>query len=93
MSNKVVVDDQCNGWAKNNEKSIRQKYADIRYVGEIPNLPAGCSDAIVAAYCIKNDCDLLTYDKRAYTYWLEQDGVDKVHISMFDMSTYQISIP
>ncbi len=82
MGTSVLVDAQTKGWGTDNEEQIRQAYTDVKYVGESPNLPSDSSDHVIASYCLDNDCDLLTQDKKAYTPWLDQ-GADKVHISIF----------
>ena len=89
MSTSVLVDYQIKGWGTKNEEQIRQAYTDVKYVGESPNLPSDCSDHVIASYCLDNDCDLLTHDKKAYIPWLDQ-GADKVHISIFSRSNQTV---
>ena len=84
MSGGVLIDYQIKGWAKKNEQKIKNNYSEIRYVGEPPNPGAGSSDSILASFCVNNDYDMLTSDKKAYATWLEGPGPSEVCISVFD---------
>ena len=80
---RVLIDYQIKGWAQRNEQKVKDAYSEILYVGDQGNPPAGGSDSVLASFCAKNGCDLLTADKKAYAPWLEQ-GAREVRISMFN---------
>lgn len=78
----VLIDYQIKGWAKTNERKIKDDgYSDIRYVGDPPNPDSGSSDSVLASFCMAHGCDLLTADKKAHVPWLEQGA--EVRISGF----------
>ena len=90
----VLIDYQIKGWAKKNERQIAGDYSDILYVGEQPSPASDNSDSVLASFCMANNCDLLTSDKRAYVPWLEQ-GASEVRISRFaagGQSVYRVRI-
>ena len=79
----ILVDHHLNGWAKENEQQIRRCYSQIHYIDDHVDLNEDSPDSELASFCIANDCDLLTSDKKAYAHWLEKLDVKAVHISTF----------
>ena len=49
------------------------------------NPSADATDLELASFCEKNNCDLLTGDKRAYASLLQNEHVKAVQISKYDM--------
>ena len=86
MRNDVLIDYQLKGWAKDNEQQIKKDYPNIHYVGEEPNPSASSSDSMLASFCKKHACDLLTCDKEAYAPMLEDRGTKSVQISAYGMN-------
>jgi len=80
----VLADYNRRGWAEENETRIRKDYPKILHVGVDSNPPPDSSDEIIAEFCEKNNCDLLTSDKRAYAALLKNDHVKAVQISKYD---------
>ena len=80
---KVVIDKDTLGWAKEHEKELLQQYDKILKVSEESDLPQRSFDSEVAAYCKKNECDLLTMDKTAYIYYFDV-GIKTIQISRED---------
>ena len=89
MRDCVVVDAPLIGWARESEQRIKGDYAEIIPVPDAPGLSASSSDSAVASFCIKNGCDLLTSDKKAYTPMLDEHGAREVHISLYDSNAPQ----
>ena len=85
MTCRVLIDYQARGWAERNEPTIQKEYSDIRYVGTEPNPAAGAPDWEIASFCLGNDCDLLTKDKKAYICLLDVQNVEAVRISKYAM--------
>ena len=79
----ILIDHHLNGWAKENEQRIKRCYSKIHYIDDHVDLNEDSPDSELASFCIANDCDLLTSDKKAYAHWLEKLGVRAVHISAF----------
>ena len=84
MNDTVLIDYQIKGWALKNESLIRERYSEVRYVGDPPNPKANGSDSAMTRFCMDNNCDLLTSDKRAYAPLLEEWGAGEVRISLFN---------
>ncbi|MXX20902.1 MAG: hypothetical protein F4Y82_03860 [Cenarchaeum sp. SB0665_bin_23] len=94
MTDKVVIDNQSQGWANDNMKLIQNSYKQINHVKDLPDMTADSSDWLVAAYCIQNNCDMLTSDKGAYTAWLDHE-IKGVRISVFgkgEQTIYKIQL-
>ena len=85
MTCRVLIDYQAQGWAEMNEPTIQKEYSDIRYVETEPNPAAGAPDWEIASFCLGNDCDLLTKDKKAYTCLLDVQNMEAVRISKYAM--------
>ena len=85
MTHKILIDYNRRGWAEEKESKIKNDYPEILYVGVEPNPPGNSSDLEIASFCEKNNCDLLTGDKRAYASLLINDHVKAVQISKYDM--------
>ena len=85
MTRRVLIDYQARGWAERNEPTIQKEYSDIRYVGTEPNSAADAPDWEIASFCVGNDCDLLTKDKKAYICLLDVQNVEAVRISEYTM--------
>ncbi len=83
MARQVVVDKDILGWADEHLKDLQKNYDRILQVGKHPDLPQRSFDEVVAAYCQKNDCDLVTGDARSYTHFFDV-GIKSVHISRHD---------
>lgn len=86
MSDTVLIDYQIRGWASKNESLIRERYSEVRYVGDPSNPKMNSSDSAVTRFCMDNDCDLLTSDKKAYAPLLEEWGAGEVRIALFGES-------
>lgn len=69
MADKIVIDKDIIGWGNLHEKQLSNNYAKILKVGIDPDLPQRKRDDEIASYCKDNDCDLLTADNEAYTYY------------------------
>lgn len=82
----ILIDQPLNGWAKENEQRIRKCYSKIHYIDDHVDLKENSLDSELASFCIANDCDLLTSDKKAYVHWLEKLDVKAVYISAFGMN-------
>lgn len=80
----VLIDHDEHGWADKKNEKIRKEYEEIQYVGEDPNPQMGASDEEIATFCEKNNYDLLTADKKAYTDMLKNTRVKAVQISKYD---------
>jgi len=85
LTHKVLIDYNRLGWAEDKESKIKNDYQDILHVGVDPNPPPESSDLEIASFCEENNCDLLTGDKRAYAYLLQNEHVKAVQISKYDM--------
>tara|TARA_B100000949_G_C13887562_1_gene287320 strand:- start:120 stop:419 length:300 start_codon:yes stop_codon:yes gene_type:complete len=73
MVKSVVIDKDVLGWARDRRRDLLKRYEKILEVGELVDLPQRSFDSSVASYCKKNDCDLLTSDKTAYTHYFEKN--------------------
>jgi hypothetical protein len=82
----VVIDHDILGWGEDHREGLLKTYQKIVKVGTEPGLERRKSDLVVASYCKKNDCDLLTGDLRAYQYYFDA-GVKSVQISRYDWET------
>ena len=86
MCNSVLIDYQLIGWARANDSRIRKDYPTIHRVGETPDVNASSSDSVLASFCIKHGCDLMTCDARAHVPMLEERGAESVRISTYDVN-------
>ena len=89
MTNAVVVDHDVIGWAYENMQKIKSQYTNINIIGrnnspeELMN--SNTSDLNIAQYCLENNCDLITADKKSYIDWFNNtNGIDKLIISKYD---------
>ena len=89
MTNAVVVDHDVIGWAYENMQKIKSQYTNINIIGrnnspeELMN--SNTSDLNIAQYCLENNCDLITADKKSYLDWFNNtNGIDKLIISKYD---------
>lgn len=82
-ANKVVVDKDLLGWADENTEELSKRWSEVQKVGIDADLPQRSSDMSIAAYCKDNDCDFLTADKNAYTYYFEAK-IKTVQITKYD---------
>ena len=85
MTHRILIDYNRRGWAEEKESKIKNDYPEILHVGVEPNPLANSSDLEIALFCEKNNCDLLTGDKRAYASLLQNEHVQAVQISKYDM--------
>lgn len=86
MGNSVLIDYQLIGWARVNNSRILKDYLTIHRVGESPDVNASSSDSVLAAFCIKRGCDLMTCDAKAYVPMLEERGAKSVSISTYGVN-------
>ena len=69
----VVIDHDVIGWAHSNMQKLKDRYNNIYIVGK-DNSPEelmnnNISDLNIAKYCLNNNCDLVTADKKSYVDW------------------------
>jgi len=88
MTHKVLIDYNRLGWAEEKISKISKDYPEILHVGVEPNPSADDSDSKIASFCEKNNCDLLTGDKRAYASLLKNQHVKAVQISKYDVDEH-----
>ena len=85
----VVIDHDVIGWAHSNLQKLKARYNNIYIVGK-DNSPEelmnnNISDLNIAKYCLNNNCDLVTADKKSYVDWFNSyNGITKLIISKFD---------
>ena len=85
MTRRVLIDYRTRGWAERNESTIQKEYSDIHHVGTEPNPATSAPDLEIASFCMGNDCDLLTEDKKAYACLLDVQNVEAAQISKYAM--------
>ena len=87
-SNYLVIDVPVKGWAKDHTEQLLKRYTDVRIMGTFEELTDESDDDKIVEYCMNNSSDLLTKDKRAYTFafkvgvkkvLIERCGVDEGH--------------
>ena len=83
MAKQVVIDKDILGWGDEHEGILLKDYQKVLEVSKHPDLPQRSFDHVIAAYCLKNDCDLMTGDARSYTHFFDA-GIKSVRISRFD---------
>lgn len=83
MARKVVIDNDILGWGNDNKNNLLKLYEEVLMVGSHPDLQEGDGDQKIAAYCLSNDCDLLTADIKAYNKRFKA-GAHSVHIAAYD---------
>ena len=81
--NKVVIDYDIRGWAKEKEKYISKKYKKLIIVGSEKALPMKSDDKKIGAYSYRNNCDILTADKTAYVEYFKNKKIKSVNITQF----------
>jgi hypothetical protein len=88
----VIIDHDVIGWAYENMQKIKSQYTTINIIGK-NNSPeelmnSNASDLTIAKYCLENNCDLITADKKSYLDWfnleLYTNRIDKLIISKYD---------
>ena len=84
----ILIDIPVKGWANIRKAQLFKRYKEIRVMGERVELPKNMEDIDIIKYCKDNSCDLLTKDKRAYTFsfkvsvkkvLIERYGIDEGH--------------
>lgn len=80
MSRNLVVDHNILGWAEQRKDQLLQTYERIFRIGIGYELPQRSSDNDAALFCLKNNCDMITFDSTAYTHYFEA-GIPAVRIS------------
>lgn len=83
MGRKVVIDKNILGWGEAHRDELLGTYSEILEVGKHPDLSQRDFDSKIALYCLKNGCDLITADARAYTHFLDA-GMKAVTIGRRD---------
>jgi hypothetical protein len=83
MPNRVIIDHDILGWGSEHEKELLKDYESVMLVSKHPDLPQRSFDDKIAAYCKKNDCDLMTGDARCYTHFFTA-GIKAVRIRQYD---------
>ncbi len=83
MAKRVVIDKDILGWSDEHAKELQDEYEGVLQVGKHHDLPQRSFDHVIAAYCLKNDCDLMTGDARSYTHFFEA-GIKSVRITRHD---------
>ena len=82
MANKVVIDKDIIGWGNEHEEEISKDYNEILKVGIDSDLPQRKEDKEIASFCKNNNCDLLTADIKAYTYYFDI-GIKSIQITRY----------
>jgi hypothetical protein len=59
------------GWGKERKKELLKDYGSVLEVGNHPDLKQRSFDDKIAAYCLRNNCDLMTGDAKSYTRFFE----------------------
>lgn len=86
-TDKIIIDYDIRGWAKDNEKIITKKYKNLVVVGIHKSLPQDASDKKIGAYANRYHCDILTSDKTAYVDYFKNKAIQSVEINKF--ASYQ----
>ena len=89
MTNAVVVDHDVIGWAYENMQKIKSQYTTINIIGKNSSpeelMNSNISDLNIAQYCLENNCDLITADKKSYIDWFNKtNGINKLIVSKYD---------
>ncbi len=77
----VLVDKQVNWLVREEIQGLLQIFAHVYEVGV--DLKQGSYDENCADFCVKNTCDFLTADPKAYTHFLKIGEIKSVQISQF----------
>ena len=77
----VLVDKQVNWLVGEEKQGLLKDFAKVFEVGV--DLKQGSYDENCADFCVKNTCDFLTADPKAYTHFLKIGEIKSVHISQF----------
>lgn len=97
MADKVVIDKDIVGWGNKHEEELSKDYDKILKVGIDADLPQRKHDKEIASYCKNNNCDLLTADIKAYTYYFDAE-IKTIQITRYgfdkkaDKHIYRIKI-
>ena len=84
MNRKAVVDHDILGWANANALRLSKEFTQIiRVDGSESGLAQRITDPELVAYCVKNECDLLTGDRTVYENYFGA-GVKTVCITRYD---------
>ncbi len=79
---RVVVDKDILGWANDQRDELSEQYYFVQEVGKDEEIPQRKTDAEIASYCKRENCDLLTADKSAYIHFFDA-GVKTVQIEKY----------
>jgi|APSaa5957512535_1039671.scaffolds.fasta_scaffold50035_2 hypothetical protein len=82
---KVIIDYDIRGWAKDNESKIAKKYNKLIIVGEAKALSSKSSDKKIGAYAYRYNCDVLTADNTAYVEFFKNKSIKSANIVQFDL--------
>jgi len=86
MSTRVVIDKDILGWANDQKSELSKIYNEIIEVGNDKRIPQRNRDDENAVFCVKENCDLMTGDKTAYSYFFDSD-VKTVQIEKYAWDT------
>ena len=84
MKKQVIIDRDVLGWGDENKDELLKNYEAILQVSKHPDLPQRSFDESIAAYCRKNNCDLVTGDAKSYTHFFDA-GITNVKIARLEM--------
>jgi len=89
LTDTVVIDHDVIGWAYENMQKIKSQYTNINIIGKNSSpeelMNSNISDLNIAQYCLENNCDLITADKKSYIDWFNKtNGIDKLIVSKYD---------
>ena len=77
----VLIDKQVSNLADDEHKKLLKDFDKSYEVGV--DLKQGSYDENCADFCVKNTCDFLTADPKAYTHFLKIGEIKSVQISQF----------
>jgi len=80
---RVVIDYDIRGWAKENEQLIHKKYKKLIIVGIHKALSQNAGDKKIGAYANRYKCDVLTSDKTAFVDYFKNKVIQSVEIHKY----------
>lgn len=97
----VVVDEHLEGWTSRHHQELIEKFQEVRAVGDRHELPRGIKDGPLAAYCKRENCLLVTCDRKIYvnffvngtetiqirTYGINEDSGQTIYLVSVEEST------
>jgi len=83
MATGVIIDHDILGWGDEHKAELLKDYGSIKPVSNDPDLPQRAFDTEIAAYCKKNNYDLMTGDAKSYTHCFKV-GIKAVRIRQYD---------